>query len=85
MPPFFDPEDVRAISYRKPPRCSGDDTLSYDNGAPPSRPTPQKNPGLVSVCGSQAYSTSAPAPAHTLPGSLSPARDLLLLFAACHY
>ena len=48
----------------------------------PSRPTVPSS-GL-SVGGSQVHSASAQAPALTLPGSLSFAGDLLLLFTAFH-
>ena len=47
----------------------------------PSTPTVPTLSGL-SDGGSQIHSVYALTPAHTYPGSLSPAEDLLLLFAA---
>ena len=50
----------------------------------PSKPTAPTPSGL-SVGGSQVHSVSALAPALSLPGSLSPAGGLLLLFAALNF
>ena len=58
--------------------------LGYDNGALSGQaygPVPRRTG--FSGGGSQVHSASAPAPAHSLPGSLSFAGGLILLFVAC--
>src|SRR5262249_47527357 len=56
-------------------------TLGDDNGAIPATPTTLAGKG--SGRGSRVHSDVARTPAHTCPGSLSPADGLLVSFAAC--